>query len=142
VLDDATAVLVSEVVEFLAEFRCFLAAGEVRAVSRYAVAGELDVAAAGEDPRCADAAGFARLVGDDGCPALPSAVVVDVGLVADPVTGRPEWAVIEANAAWASGHYAADADAALDVVLRSSRPLAEIDPGDRPFLRRLPTVTR
>ncbi|GAA1631648.1 ATP-grasp domain-containing protein [Catellatospora bangladeshensis] len=188
VLDGDTPVLVSDVVEFQAEFRCFVAAGEVRAVSRYAVGGELDVAPAGADPRSADAAAFAGLafasglavarpaclgttaaaataggpdgaggpggangrgavnggerLGDVGRSGLPSAVVVDVGLIADPGSGRPEWAVIEANAAWASGHYAADADAALDVALRSAMPRAEIAPADVPYLRNLPTVVR
>lgn len=174
VLDGDTAVLVSDVVEFQAEFRCFVAAGEVRAVSRYAVGGELDAAPADADPRSADAAAFARIAcansaaldgapartasagaaaGDTGVaaaagaadgvrPGLPSAVVVDVGLIADPVTGRPEWAVIEANAAWASGHYAADADAALDVALRSAMPRGQIAPDDVPYLRNLPVVVR
>jgi hypothetical protein len=153
ILDGDVPVLVSDVVAFQVEFRCFLAGGMVRTISRYAVGEELDVAAAGEDPRSAPAADFVQLTcaeltdggagaGRDARPALPSAVVVDVGLLADPVTGRPEWAVIEANAAWASGHYAADADAALDVMLRSARPLAEITPADRPYLRRLPAVER
>lgn len=49
------------------------------------------------------------------------------------------WAVIEANAAWASGHYACDGDAALEVLLRSSRPRAEVPAADVPFLRALRT---
>ncbi len=175
VLDGDTPVLVSDVVEFQAEFRCFVAGGEVRAVSRYAVGGELDVGPAGADPRSADAAAFAGLacmagpatarragIGasglgsangqgtagggerfvDVGRSGLPSAVVVDVGLITDPGSGRPEWAVIEANAAWASGHYAADADAALDVALRSAMPRAAIAPADVPYLRHLPSVVR
>ncbi|WP_246157445.1 ATP-grasp domain-containing protein [Catellatospora sichuanensis] len=142
VLEDDTAVLVSEVVSFEVEFRLFLAAGRVRAVSRYAVDGELDLAGPVEDTRCADAAAFAAGLLGTGMPELPSAVVIDVGLLADGGTGRPEWAVIEANAAWASGHYAADPDGALDVVLLASRPSAEVAPADRPFLRRLPSVTR
>ncbi|BCJ73144.1 hypothetical protein CS0771_26880 [Catellatospora sp. IY07-71] len=166
VLEGDTSVLVSDVVEFHVEFRCFVAAGVVRAVSRYAVGGELDVASADDDVRSADAAAFAQTVCAVSAPfagsaprggaaagaavdvdrvrrpGLPSAVVVDVGLIADPGSGRPEWAVIEANAAWASGHYAADADAALDVALRSAMPRAEIAPADVPYLRDLPSVVR
>lgn len=142
VLEDGAAVLVSDVVTFQVEFRLFVAAGRVRAVSRYAVDGQLDLAAFTEDARCAEAAAFASGLFAAGMPELPSAVVVDVGLLADAGTGRPEWAVIEANAAWASGHYAADPDAALDVVLSASRPAAGIAPADRRFLRRLPPVSR
>ncbi|WP_405674314.1 hypothetical protein [Streptomyces uncialis] len=47
--------------------------------------------------------------------------------------------MIEANAAWASGHYACDGDAALEVLLRSSRPRAEVPAADVPFLRALRT---
>ncbi|GAA2353561.1 hypothetical protein Cme02nite_45930 [Catellatospora methionotrophica] len=142
VLEADTAVLVSDVVAFRAEYRLFVAAGRVRAVSRYAVDGELDLATAAEDARCAEAAGFASGLFGAGVPELPGAVVVDVGLVEEAGTGRPEWAVIEANAAWASGHYAADPDRALDVVLAASRPVAQVSPADRRFLRQLPSVTR
>ncbi|MEU8002335.1 ATP-grasp domain-containing protein [Catellatospora sp. NPDC049111] len=142
VLEDDAPVLVSDVVRFEVEFRLFVAAGRVLAASRYAVDGELDLAASAEDPRCAEAAAFASILFAVGMPELPSAVVVDVGLLAGAGAGRPEWAVIEANAAWASGHYAADPDGALDVVLAASRPVAGIAPDDRRFLRRLPAVSR
>ncbi|MFC7243900.1 ATP-grasp domain-containing protein [Catellatospora aurea] len=140
-LDDAP-VLVSDVVRFEVEFRLFVAAGRVLAASRYAVDGELDLAASVADPRCAEAAAFASTLFAAGMPELPSAVVVDVGLLAGAGAGGPEWAVIEANAAWASGHYAADPDGALDVVLAASRPVAGIAPEDRRFLRHLPAVSR
>ncbi|MFJ7422201.1 hypothetical protein ACIQXD_26915 [Streptomyces uncialis] len=43
--------------------------------------------------------------------------------------------MIEVNAARASGHHACDGDAALEVLLRSSRPRAEVPGADLPFLR-------
>ncbi|WP_407647078.1 hypothetical protein [Actinacidiphila soli] len=43
--------------------------------------------------------------------------------------------MVEANAAWASGHYACDSDAALNVVLRAARPAGEFEPQDMRFLR-------
>ncbi|BFV60360.1 hypothetical protein KCMC57_up54640 [Kitasatospora sp. CMC57] len=64
------------------------------------------------------------------------AVVVDVGLLAD-----GGWAVVEANPAWASGGYACDPDAVLDVVLRAAGPLSELRAADRPYCRELPVVT-
>ncbi|MFC9067883.1 ATP-grasp domain-containing protein [Streptomyces harbinensis] len=62
---------------------------------------------------------------------LPSAVVVDVGRTAG------GWAVVEANAAWACGRYTADADRALEVILRAAGPLSAFTGRDRPFVRRV-----
>jgi len=133
-VDDAEPVLVSDIVAFAVEYRLFLLDGEVRTGSRYATGGELDVAALKEDPHHGEVLAFA---GQLASLQLPSAIVVDVGLIDG--TG---WAVVEANAAWASGHYACDADAALDVVLRAARPEAEGAATDRRFLRPLPEVVR
>ncbi|MEU9048326.1 MULTISPECIES: ATP-grasp domain-containing protein [unclassified Kitasatospora] len=163
VLDGDIPVLVSEVVRFGAEYRLFVLDGAVRAGSRYAVDGELSVAplvaagvpdgtSAGEaaevpagmsaevpDGRSAEVLAFTRdvLAASAAEAPLPSAAVVDVGL-----TENGRWAVVEANAAWASGGYAADPDAILDVVLRSGGPAAQLPSTDRPFLRELPEVVR
>ncbi|MEU8925620.1 ATP-grasp domain-containing protein [Kitasatospora sp. NPDC048545] len=159
VLDGDTPVLVSEVVRFGVEYRLFVLDGEVRAGSRYAVDGELSVApletacvAAGQGAgvpggeaggvpagEAAEVLAFTRDVlaaAAAGAP-LPSASVVDVGR-----TEKGRWAVVEANAAWASGGYAADPAAVLDVVLRSGGPAARLLTTDRPFLRELPEVVR
>ncbi|MFJ9611176.1 ATP-grasp domain-containing protein [Kitasatospora sp. NPDC101176] len=170
-LDGDTPVLVSEVVRFRSEYRLFVLDGTVRAASRYAVDGDLSVAPLGttNDSRAngsgaagsgaagsgaagsgaadaevdaaeaADALAFTAEVLAASGPgaALPSAVVVDVGLTDD---GR--WAVVEANAAWASGGYAADPEGVLDVVLRAGGPAARLPGSDRPFLRELPEVVR
>lgn len=130
-------VLVCEVVRFTAEFRLFVLDGEVRAASRYAVGGDLAVAPLAACPERRDAAAFAREVCAATRDTLPSASVVDIGLA----DGRG-WAVVEANAAWASGGYACDDDAVLDVVLRAAGPVAETADRDRRFLRRTPSVER
>ncbi|GGN52312.1 hypothetical protein GCM10011579_009200 [Streptomyces albiflavescens] len=135
-VDDDTPVLVSDIVAFAVEYRLFLLDGQVRTGSRYFARGELDVAPLDEDPRRDEVLSFAARLSEMG---LPSAVVVDVGLRAE---DTPRWAVVEANAAWASGHYACDPDAALDVVLRAARPVAEFTAADRQFLRPLPEVVR
>jgi hypothetical protein len=140
-VDDGTPVLVSDIVTFAVEYRLFLLDGEVRTGSRYLVSGELDVAPLDEDPRQAEVLAFAgRLASQH----LPSAVVVDVGLLSEGADGAEgsQWAVVEANAAWASGHYACDPDAALDVILHAARPEGEFDSADRAFLRPLPEVVR
>ncbi|GAA2997627.1 MULTISPECIES: ATP-grasp domain-containing protein [unclassified Kitasatospora] len=146
-LDGDTPVLVSEVVRFGVEYRLFVLDGAVRAGSRYAVDGDLSVApletAGAPDGapggEAAEVLAFTAdvLAASASDAPLPSATVVDVGRTED---GR--WAVVEANAAWASGGYAADPDAVLDVVLRSGGPAAQLPSTDRPFLRELPDVVR
>ncbi|WP_436789150.1 ATP-grasp domain-containing protein [Yinghuangia sp. YIM S10712] len=135
--DPDKPVLVCEVVRFTAEFRLFVLDGEVCGASRYAVEGDLAVAPLAACAEHREVAAFAR----DMCAAtrdtLPSAAVVDVGRV----DGRG-WAVVEANAAWASGSYACDDDAVLDVVLRAAGPLGATAGRDRRFLRPAPHVER
>ncbi|WP_435833204.1 ATP-grasp domain-containing protein [Kitasatospora purpeofusca] len=130
-LDDDTPVLVSDVVAFAVEYRLFVLDGAVRAASRYAADGGLAVSP--EVPP--DALAFAADVLAAG--GLPSAVVVDVGRLADGT-----WAVVEANPAWASGGYACDPEAVLDVVLRAAGPADALAPGDAAFARAAPEVVR
>ncbi|MFP3986226.1 ATP-grasp domain-containing protein [Streptomyces sp. E11-3] len=131
-VDDDVPVLVSDIVAFAVEYRLFLLDGEVATGSRYMTRGELDVAPLDGDRRRAEVLEFAARL--RGC-GLPSAVVVDIGLV------DGAWAVVEANAAWGSGHYASDADAVLRVVERAARPVDSFGHTDVPFLRELPQVT-
>lgn len=136
-VDGTEPVLVSDIVAFAVEYRLFLLDGEVRTGSRYATRGALDVAPLAKDPRRAEVLDFAGRMTAAAGTGLPSAIVVDVGLI-----DGSGWAVVEANAAWASGHYACDADAALDVVLRAARPETEFETPDRGFLRPVPDVVR
>ena len=124
-VDPATRVLVSDVVTFTSEFRLFLLDGRVHAASRYARRGRLTLG-----PPTGEASAFAAELLAGCAHTLPTAIVVDIGTTAD-----DSWAVIEANAAWASGRYATDPDAALDVVLRAAAPAAQLTPRDRPFVR-------
>ncbi|WP_369217108.1 ATP-grasp domain-containing protein [Streptomyces flavofungini] len=123
-VDPLTPVLISDVVEFAAEYRLHLLDGAVHTGSRYARHGRLALG-----PLSDDAAAFGAELLAACRDTLPSAIVVDVGLA----EGR--WSVIEANAAWASGMYTADPQRALDVVLRAACPAGAVIPRDRRFLR-------
>lgn len=132
-----TAVLVSDVVEFAAEFRLFVLDGEVRAGSRYATWGRLDPAPlaslSSRSSAAWSAAGLRAFVA--ALPGLPGAVVVDVGLTGPPDDPRGSLVVVEANMAWFSQIYMSDPAAALDVVLRAAGPIGEVSDADRPFVR-------
>lgn len=128
-VDGDTVVLVSDLIDFTTEHRLFTLDGQVHAASQYADAGRLHMADVSPD-----ALAFGKeLLAQVGM-SLPSAVVIDIG---DTANG---WAVIEANAAWASGRYHADPDRALDVVLRAAVPHGAVLDRDKPFLRN--TVAR
>jgi hypothetical protein len=141
-VQDDLPVLVSDVVTFLEEYRLFVLDGAIHAASRYAVDGELDIAPLERADGFADMAlGFAADLLGASAASLPSAVVVDVGILH--VGGcflRP--AVVEANMAWASGHYAADPDRVLEVVLRAGFDRSLLTERDAPFARPLPAVQR
>lgn len=121
-LTGTSMVVLSEVVEFVEEYRCFIAPGPggaptVVAASAYLVAGQTwdawEDASSAPDP--AEAAAFAQAVVAtvDG----PPGYVVDVGLLAD---GR--WAVVEANAAWSSNPYHCDPAGVVAAVLAAQDP--------------------
>ncbi|RAY11798.1 DUF4343 domain-containing protein [Actinomadura craniellae] len=137
-IDPGTVVLVTEQVRFLAEFRLYVADGTVRTGSQYAADGEPALAPLDGHPRRAAVLGFAVDLLASAAQTLPSATVVDVGLMRD-ATGTERWSVVEANGAWGSGCYAADPARALDVILRSARPLSDLDAHDRRFVRTGPT---
>lgn len=124
-VDPGTVVLVSDVVRFDEEYRLYLLDGQVVTGSRYAVSGRLHMA-----PLTAAAHTFGTDLLAAAGHTLPSAIVVDVGRTDD-----RQWAVIEANAAWASGCYGSDPDRALDVVLRAAGPAAQLAERDGAFVR-------
>lgn len=129
-------VLISDVVTWAAEFRLYVLDGEVRTGSQYTTFGRLDAQPLeGHRHEGAVRAFAAELLSacEDG---LPSAVVVDVGLLTTPEPGA-EWAVVEANMAWFSNCYAADPDRALDVVLRSAGPRTALADRDLRFCRHI-----
>ena len=129
-LPPETPVLVSDIVQFAAEYRVFLLDGRAHTGSRYAVWGRLDPGPLDDDRIAARAEEVAG--------GLPSAVVVDVGLLGPPENPRGSVAVVEANMAWFAQPYRSDPDRVLDVVLRAAGPVGEVADADRRYERRPP----
>jgi hypothetical protein len=132
-------VLVSDVVEFAAEYRLFVLDGRVHTGSRYATWGHLDLGTllTAEGSRVvAQAEEMLLQTGET----LPSAVVLDVGVVGPPDEPRRDVVVVEANMAWFAQPYWSDTDRVLDVVMRAAGPVDRVSDRDRPFVRRLPHV--
>lgn len=106
-------VLVSEIVAWEKECRCFILDREVRTFSMYLRGGELQKEAgyASSDAEDAEVLDFCKKVLADLRVDMPRAVVMDVGVI----TGRG-WSVVELNAAWGSGLYGCDPAEALEVI--------------------------
>lgn len=127
-VDPDKLVLVAEIVSFAAEFRLHVLDGIMHASSQYAAHGCLHLG-----PLPAEVVPAAAALIGEVAETLPSAIVVDVGLLDDRLV------VIEANAAWASGIYLSDVDAVLDVILRAAAPAGDLSPRDEAFVRAVPT---
>ena len=113
VYPDGMPVLVSEVVEWEKEFRCFILDRQLRTYSLYARRHELpedgDFASLPEED--AELKAFVATLLADPRVKLPAATVVDVGVIA----GRG-WACVEQNAAWGAGIYGCDPTQVLWVI--------------------------
>jgi hypothetical protein len=129
VLAGSTPVLISEPVRWEVEFRCFILDRQVRTLSVYSRDGELAQGEADEWPASKseiDQAGeFVKTVLADSQIDIPPAVVIDVGIIAN-----RGWAVIEANACWASGIYGCDPANVLDVLSRAVKKKEELSDAD------------
>lgn len=131
-------VQVSDVVTWAAEFRLYLLDGEVRAGSQYATFARLDAQRLDGHRYENSVLEFADDLLATCGGGLPSAVVVDIGLLTTPEHGATDqWAVVEANMAWFSNCYAADPDRVLDVVLRSAGPRTQMAEQDRRFCKNI-----
>lgn len=110
---DEMHVLVSEVVTWEKEFRCFILDRELRTYSLYSRYSELQREAAfastPEEDEQVNAFLFKLLA--DSQVDLPKATVVDVGFI----QGKG-WACVEQNAAWGAGIYGCSPSAVLEVL--------------------------
>lgn len=116
--DDDMPVLVSDVVEWDVEFRCFIMDRMLKTFSVYSRRGELQrdngfESSAVEQEHLRSF--VAELLADPQVQ-LPHAAVIDVGTLTDGT-----WACVELNAAWGAGIYGCDPKLALEVIQAASR---------------------
>jgi hypothetical protein len=111
--DDDMVVLISDVVSWKTEFRCFVLDRSLVTYSIYARGGELqkELQYHSELDEDAELEKFmSGLLADPGVD-LPGATVVDVGYIEG-----SGWACVEQNAAWGAGIYGCEPSRVLDVV--------------------------
>jgi hypothetical protein len=119
-LPEDLPVLVQEVVDWTMEFRCFVLDRGVAAVSAYWRDGKLaksdDGVWTATDKEIEEASRFCKSVLLESAVSIPEAVVLDVGMIRN-----HGWAVVECNAAFASGIYGCDPVAVLPVLRRACK---------------------
>jgi hypothetical protein len=110
-------VLVSEVVQWEMEFRCFVLDRRLCTYSLYSRHGELqrDAGFNSDEAEDRELEAFVGALLADPRVELPRAIVVDAGYI----TGAG-WACVELNAAWGAGIYGCDPTAALRVIEQAS----------------------
>src|SRR5262249_45790296 len=139
VLPGETPVLISAVVTWQVEYRCFVAERAVVTCSPYWRDGALAQAENGTWPILPGERGVALALAhsllDAPAVAVPPAFVLDVGLIA-----ARGWAVVEANSAWGAGIYGCDPALVLQVLRRAVVPQGRLSPDDLPWARMLPEV--
>lgn len=116
--DDGMPVLVSDLVDWDAEYRCFILDRTLQTFSIYSRRGELQRESGFEstaEEREELIAFVSSILADPRVP-FPPATVLDVGTLVD---GR--WACVEQNAAWGAGIYGCDPERALAVVRAACR---------------------
>ena len=116
-LPDDTPVIVSEIVEWEKEFRCFILDRSLLTYSIYLRNGELQSEAGFESTTEENSQLVAyvdKLLVDSRIQLL-EATALDVGVISD-----RGWAIVEQNSAWGSGLYGCDADGVLSVLYRAS----------------------
>jgi hypothetical protein len=133
-LPDHIPVLVSEIVSWQDEYRCFIVDGKVRTLSVYFRDGKLAEAADGSWPiseaEYREAKDFAQEILDATKGSYPPGFVLDIGRI----DGRG-WAVLETNPANASGIYGCDPLEVLRAVHASCVSKDALAPADERWVQ-------
>src|SRR6185369_4723784 len=117
-LPEDLPVLVQDVVDWTAEYRCFVLERKVVAASAYWRNGRSAKSENGlwsvDQQELGEAIAFCKALLQDQTAAVPDAVAVDVGIIRN-----HGWAVVECNAAFGSGIYGCDPVEVLRVLRRA-----------------------
>lgn len=117
-IDPTSPVLLSEPVEWSAEFRCFINEGEVAAWSPYISFGRPNWKPFGKGTLASETPGnlksFCKRLFSRSGVLFPPAFVMDIGLIDD-----RGWGVVEFNPVWCSGLLGADPQKVLAVLQRA-----------------------
>lgn len=128
--DPTTPLFVAEPVAWQDEFRCFIHAGQVAAVSVYAREGAVAQAADGSWPcdpdELAEAIAFAQHPVTTPGVSVPPGMVLDIGRIE-----HKGWAVVEANPAWGAGLYGCEPQPVLEILQSVCRPLSRVAKHER-----------
>jgi ATP-grasp domain, R2K clade family 2 len=129
-LPDDVPVLISEIVRWQLEFRCFILDRKLITLSPYLRNHGKIETPDGEFPATDEEFSAATtfinaLLATTTIP-LPPTLVIDVGLTQD-----RGWAVIEANQVWGAGIYGCDPSAILPILRRACQPTATISDSDK-----------
>ncbi len=131
-----TPVLLSEPVEWITEYRCFLLEGRIAAFSPYIHFGRATWKPWGQGGEKAQLPGavsdFLRRLVADQAVLLPPAVVVDIGLI-----DERGWAVVEFNPVFCAGLLGADPMAVLPVLARACQPRDNLGTDERWVIERM-----
>jgi len=115
ILEDNTPVLISDIVDFESEFRCYVCDNKVQTWSNYLYNGEINEERYWTNPEVYGKYGPPDLFLNEVLTEINSKPsVIDVGIIRD-----VGWAVIETNQAWASGLYGCELNGVLKVLEQS-----------------------
>jgi hypothetical protein len=131
-LPDSTPVLISEPVVWEVEFRFFILERQIASFSPYAHRSVIQAENRNEASGTVEAEEVVECCNQllaDSSVLIPPSVAIDIGKIES-----RGWAVVEANAAWASGIYGCDPGKVLDVIARACVRSEEAGPEERRWI--------
>jgi hypothetical protein len=133
-LSSTTPVLISDPVVWDIEVRFFILNKRISTFSIYSQLGTLvpegEARLWTKEPEAIEAIEFCNRLITDSAVSLPPSVAIDIGRI-----DNSGWAVIEANAAWASGIYGCEPRKVLDVIERACVKRENVTGADKVWVR-------
>lgn len=128
-LPESIPVILSTVVAWKVEYRCFVLDRKLEACSVYASQGRYVSDANTVEFDDLEAVTFIETLLNDKAVSIPPAVVIDIGYIVG-----VGWSVVEANPVFGAGIYRCDANLVLPVLARSMLPRESLTAAERPWV--------